>query len=129
MSVINLNELIPIYYANKSELDSYKKICDEQNNQIKTGLAALDKSDYEVGEYKAHISKSTRETIDETKLLQVMKRLGIDEVIKTKEYVDMDALENCLYNDNLPADVICEIDSCISKKEVISLTVKYKKGK
>lgn len=129
MSVINLNELIPIYYSNKSELDSYKKICDEQNTQIKAGLAALDKDDYSVGNYKAKVITSVRETTNGDKLLNVMKKHNITEVIKTKEYVDMDALEDYLYNNEASADLAADIDDCIDRKEVISLKVTYKKEK
>lgn len=124
-----LEELISAYYENKNELDSYKKICDSQNSQIKQRMSDMELDTFEFGSYKAKITVSNRETTNEDKLLAVMKRYGITDAIKTKEYVDMDALENYLYHNVTSAELANDIDACIERKEVKSLKVTYKKEK
>lgn len=122
-----LEELIPIYYSNKSELDSYKKICDEQNAEIKVKMG--DDNEFTVGNYKAKIIISNRESTNEDKLIEVMMKHGIDSVIKTKQYIDMDALEDYLYNNPASPELAKDIDNCIERKQVKSLKVTYKREK
>ena len=47
-------------------------------------------------------------------------------VVKKKEYVDMDALENAIYNGKINA---AELASCQTKKEVVTLKVTKLKRK
>lgn len=120
-----LDELIPDYAQNKLELDSYKKICDTENSQIKEMMLDIGEDEYSAGGYKAKRIVTERVSINEDKLLAVMKKHGVTEVIKTREYVDMDELENYLYHidedDN--KKLFEDIDKCRDVKEVIQLRV------
>lgn len=127
-----LDELIPSYAENKSELDSYKKICESENNAIKEKMLEIGQDEYSAGGYKAKRSVSERVSIDEDKLLTVMKKHYLVEVIKTREYVDMDALENYLYHvDEDPAiqELLADIDKCREVKEVVQLRVSKERSK
>ena len=124
-----LDELIPMYALNKSELDSYKKICDEENAQIKKQMLDLGTDEYTAGGYTAKRTVSTRESINEDKLMMVLLKHGIKGVIKTKDYVDMDALENYLYNNEMTSSLAADLESCKTVTEVVTLRVKADKKK
>lgn len=126
-----LDELIPQYASNKSEMESYKKICDRENAQIKSIMRDMDISSYEAGGYKATYSVSERESMNEEMLLEIAHRYGIPDIVKTKEYIDYDALENAIYNEQISQDVLLEMNKAKESKEVVTLRVskiKNKKG-
>ena len=116
-----LEELIPIYKQNKTEADSYKKICDSYNTEIKKIMVDNDLTSFSVDGIKATCTKAYREEFIEEALIQKIKSLKVKGVIKTKEYVDMEALENAIYNGELNA---AELASCQTSKEVITLRIK-----
>ena len=122
----NLQELIRLFYEDKQCLDAYKKSTDEYNKEIKQGLKELGVNEFETDSglvAKYNIQK--RESFNEDLLLQKLKELGVNTAIKTKEYVDMDELENLIYNGELNAS---ELSSCRIIKEVETLKVTKKKG-
>jgi hypothetical protein len=115
-----LEQLIPHYQLNKSEMDSYKKIVDRDNKEIKEIMLSSQLAEFIVGDIKATCSVSERESFIEEALIEKLKEMKVDGVIKMKEYVDMDALENAIYNGELNA---AELASCQEKKEVVTLRV------
>ena len=125
---VSLDTLIPQYAENKSMLDDYKKICDEENKQIKD---MMEEGSYEAGGWKATKSVTTRDSMNEDKLLDVLKKAGFTQtsIIKTKEYVDMDELESAIYNGLIEKDILLEIDKCRESKEVITLRISKVKEK
>lgn len=127
----SLEELIPRYALNKSELDSYTKICKEENEQIKAALVELGENEYSAGGYTVKRIVATKESMNEAKLLEVLRQNGIDVAIKTREYVDMDALEAYLYN-NMPSDELArQLESCRTTTETVQLRLskaKVQKG-
>ena len=126
----NLDTLIPQYAENKSILDDYKKICDEENKQIKE---LMTDSKYEAGGYVATKVIQKRDSIDEDKLLEVMKKHRLmaeaHGIIKTKEYVDVEALEMVMYKGLIDKKILMEIDKCRSTKEVVTLRISKSKEK
>lgn len=132
----NLNELIPQYASNKAELDSYKKICDKENAQIKEIMLSEKLDICEAGGYKATCTVSVRESMNEEKLLEIyhknealiwkLQDLG---VIKTKEYVDFDMLEKAIYDEIIPKEMLLEMDKAKESKEVVTLRVSKIKKK
>ena len=130
MKLNDLDKLIPQYAANKSELDDYKKICDKENAQIKAIMKDFVVTNYEAGGYKATYCVSNRETMNEEMLLDIAHRNGISEIVKTKEYIDFDALENAIYNGKISDDILLEMNKAKEVKEVVTLRVsKVKKSK
>lgn len=124
-----LEKLIPVYYDNKQNLDFYKKECDAGNAEIKKLMAEQKIKDYEVDGIVAKYIIQNKESMNEEALLKLLKEKGYTNVIKTKEYVDMDALENALYHDEIDKDTVVEMDKCKEVKEVIQLRVSKKKVK
>ena len=124
---VTLDTLIPQYAENKSMLDDYKKICDEENKKIKE---LMEEGSYETGGYKATKSVQVRETMNEDKLLDVLRHYTFGaEVIKSKPYVDMDVLESLIYKGKLSKEVLMEIDKCRESKEVVTLRISKVKEK
>lgn len=123
MKLSDLDELIPRYAANKSELESYKKICDKENAQIKAVMKSFVVQNYEAGGYKASYSVSKRESMNEEMLLQIAHMHGIPEIVKTKEYIDFDALEHAIYNGQISDEVLMEMDKAKETKEVVTLRI------
>lgn len=123
MKLNDLDELIPQYVTNKNELDSYKKICDKENAQIKAIMKDFSVQKYTAGSYKASYSVSVRETMNEAMLLEIAHQYGISEIVKTKEYIDYDALENAIYNNKIPDEILLEMDRAKETKEVVQLRV------
>lgn len=132
MNQNKLDELIPNYAMNKMELDSYTKICDKEKAEIKKLMLDSKIPEYITKGYRATCTTSTRESINEDILLAILnssedaKILGI---IKTKEYVDYDALEDAIYNERISRELILELDKAKDSKEVITLKVSKLKEK
>lgn len=116
-----LDELIQAYAFNKGELDSYTKICKEENEQIKAALVELGENEYSAGGYTVKRIVATKESMNEAKLLEVLRQNGIEAPIRTREYVDMDALETYLYNNMPSTDLARQIDSCRVTSETVQL--------
>lgn len=122
----NLSNLIEIFYDEKQELDKYKKSTEEYNKQIKESLNELGKTEFETESgLVAKMSTQQRESFNESKLIEKLKELNVTSPIKTIEVVDMDELENVIYNEMLDAS---ELTPCKVIKEVITLKVSKKKG-
>jgi len=125
----DLKTLVPLYYENKTSLDFYKKQCDAQNSEIKKLMAEQKIKDFEADGVTVKYIIQNKESMDESRLIQVLKKGGYSDIIKTREYVDMDALENALYHDTIDKDTIVEMDKCRECKEVVQLRVSKKKEK
>lgn len=122
---VNLDGLIEVFYNHKKELDKYKKTTDEYNKQIKSELNKLRATEFETESgLVAKLSIQNRESFNEDLLISKLKELKVNEVIKTKEYVDMDALEDAIYNGKLNAS---ELSNCKIIKTVETLKVTVKK--
>ena len=115
-----LTELLPIYHMQKSEMDSIKKVVDKENAEIKTLMRASNLSEFVAGDIKATCSVSERQDFIEEALIEKLKDMKVRGIIKKKEYVDMDALENAIYNGKVDAAALA---SCQTIKEVVTLRV------
>ena len=115
-----LIELLPIYHMQKSEMDSIKKVVDKENAEIKTLMRESNLSEFVAGDIKASCSISERQDFIEEALIEKLKDMKVRGIIKKKEYVDMDALENAIYNGKVDAAALA---SCQTIKEVVTLRV------
>lgn len=129
MSLDDLKSLVPRYAENKALMDDYKKICDKENAQIKSIMKDFALQKFETGEYKVTYSVSTRETFNEEKLIEMAHIYGIPEIVKTREYIDFDALESAIYNGKISQDIVAKMDDAKETKEVVSLRVSKIKNK
>lgn len=129
-----LDKLVPQYGANKALMENYKKQCEEENKEIKQIMSDLVLQHYTAGGYKISKSVQTKENLDEDILLDIIKNnssvINTERLIKTKEYVDMDELEKALYNNEIPKEVILDMDKARTVKKVTTLRItKLKENK
>lgn len=132
-----LKILVQLYGHNKSQLDEIKKVCDSQNNQIKDLMSRYNISEEESEDFKVSYSVQHRESLDEDRLLALFtsvpafaKYADQYNIVKTKEYIDMDALESLLYKEELTHEQTTELDKCRESKDIPTLRItKKKKGK
>lgn len=122
-----LSSTIKCFYEDKQKLDIYKKSTEKYNSEIKELMSKLDKDVFETDDgLLAKMAIQQRESFDEDKLIEKLKALNGHTAIKTKEYVDMDELENLIYNGHLDAS---QLSSCRIIKEVVTLKVSKRKEK
>ena len=126
-----LTEVIDRYGNNKAEMDKYKKLCDVDNTFIKTAMLEDNMENYATDNYTAKITTVDKGYFDEPKVLSVIHSYNIPNslgIIKTKEYIDEDALEAAIYNGELSKEVIDKIAECKVEKTEYRLSVRKKKG-
>lgn len=122
-----LISIIESYIGNKAKEDEYKKKASAENTQIKSIMSELNINSCATSLGIASISSQKRENFIEDKLIQYLKENNAgDEIIKTKEYVDFDALESAIYNERIPTDVVKGMASCKEVKTISVLRIKAK---
>lgn len=129
MTEQELQKLAEEFVVAKGEADKYKKQADNLNSSIKRNMEVmeLDKISLSDGTTVCY-GVQHRESLDEEKLIVLLKELAPDtECIKTKEYIDMDILENELYHEKLSEEALTAMDTCRNVKEVPTLTIKKAK--
>ena len=129
-----LDKLIASYILNKGEFDSLKKITERDNGRIKDMMFELNLSERQVGDKIVKRIVQERESLNEERLLELIKAKCSPEIqvriIKTREYVDTDCLEDVIYSGVLSSDFLIDMDTCREVKEVVTLRVsKVKKAK
>ena len=121
-----LQSLIENFYEDKLQLDRFKKETDKENKEIKEIMNELNVDSFETGNgIVAKVSIQNRESFMDDRLIAKLKQLGVTSPIKTVEIVDMDELENVIYNGLLNA---AELTDCKQVKQVTTLKVSKKKG-
>lgn len=104
----NLQQVINQYFEEDSKKKALEKELKSKNAFIKSTLAEMGKDLYETDKCKATISCQNRVSMDEEKVIEIIKenisaarRKG---VIKTIEYVDYEVLESLIYNGVIAAE-------------------------
>ena len=124
-----LNQLIPTYAEDKNKLDAYKKACEEENNEIKQLLKELELDEWQAGEYSVKYIVQHRETMNEEKVMAILRKYDIPGIIKTRSYVDFEALESAIYLDRVPEVAVAEMQAAKEVKLVETLKLSKKKTK
>lgn len=126
-----LDSLIPAYYESNIEKNSITKIADEFKNKIKKIFSERGLLEFKSGNILATYSKSKTTSFDEDMLAELLKKANIEEdilkdIIKTREYVDYEVLENALYHGKFDPIVI---KNARIEKEIYTLRIKKVKNK
>ena len=129
MNKEELDKLVNQYAEEKTLYDSYAKKMKTSNEKLKSVLKEEDLSEYINNTYKVTLVQQSADKLNENKLIEELKKILTDEqkenIIKTKEYVDNDALEDAIYNHVIKTDVV---STCIEHKEPIyKLMIKRRK--
>jgi len=125
MELNKLDDLVAQYGARDEQIKSLKKVNDVDKEVIKDELLNLNTAKWTSGGFTVQRVESTTETLNEAKVLSVLeehKELATDlGLVKTREYVDFEALESAIYQGIIPTEIISGLDSCRESKTVVSL--------
>lgn len=114
--------------AEKTKLEGSIKTA---SDFIKKKFEELNIEEYSTEENRAYLQYSNKIDMDEDKVIEILKenckKAEYQKVIKTKEYVDFEALESLIYNGGISAE---KLEPAQTVKTTVSLyTKKVKKEK
>ena len=124
-----LKVLVPSYQENKTNEKIYKDAVSKEGAEIKDIMKAYNLAEFEEGGVIAKYNVSERTSFNNQALLEKLKALKdskkltpaiFRKIVKKVEIVDMDALEEALYKDQVEA---AELSSCQESKVVATLTL------
>ena len=99
---IDINKIFDLYKESKDKENALKKSNTEMGNNIKSYFQTNGIDRVDTDKYTATVTTSTSESLNEELAIEIIKEnLGgamLATVIKTKEYIDEDALEKLVYN-------------------------------
>ena len=123
-----LKNLIDSYGESKNEENTIVKRNKERNAQIKQLFLDNDISSFETDLFIATVSQTEKQSLNNELALSILKE-SLDEneltsVVKTKEYIDEDALEKLVFNGQFD---ISKLEKAVDKKIVSTLRIKTRK--
>lgn len=99
-----LETAIKSYYEYNTEYNSIKKDKDVFNTLIKEILKKNNLTKFSTEEgLNASLTITNKPVYNEIGLIEYLKQFNIPDLIKTKEYIDMDVLEDCIYHGQIDA--------------------------
>ena len=122
--IVTLDELVPSYGEHKESLDALDKVVKDENKKIKELLG--DDNETERPQWKVTKSVQDRSKMDEDLLyakLSAFPEMYEAGIIKVQEYVDVQALEDAMYKNQLSKKMLEEVNKCVEHKEVVTLRV------
>lgn len=124
-----LDKVIASYIGNKNGLDRLKKLCDTQNAQIKAMMTGANLTKYDSGEYIVSKTESVRRKMNEDKLLELLlSRIPVGQleeqgIIKRIWQIDLEKLENAIYDGIIANDVVAGMRECEDNSTVVTLKI------
>lgn len=98
----DLSKIIDEYKESKDKENTLKKVNNELNENIKSYMHAHDMTSANSEKYTATLTKTDKESLNEDLAIEIIKEnlegALLNTVIKTKEYIDEDALEKLVFN-------------------------------
>lgn len=98
----DLSKIIDEYKESKDKENALKKVNNELNENIKGYMYEHNMSSADSEKYTAILTKTDKESLNEDLAIELIKEnlegALLNTVIKTKEYIDEDALEKLVYN-------------------------------
>lgn len=125
----DLGEMIDSYKLSKDQENKLKKENTSLGNNIKSEMHQKDLTEFETDNWKATITLKENEDFNDEQAIEIIKSELTEEeiksVIRTKEYIDDDALEKLIYNKKFDAK---KLNCCITLKEpTVTLRISKKK--
>lgn len=127
---MTLEELIPLYGQQNTECNALTKQVKELNGKLKEAIKKQSKEnqDIVVEGWKCKLTVEYKSDMNEERLLEFVKKNNIP-VVKQKEYIDFEMLEDLIYKEQVPKDVVLEMNSCMDKNIKEVLRISKVKGK
>ena len=127
-NVFDLSTSIDKYKESKDKENALKKANNELNENIKTYMKKHNMTSANSEKYTATLSCTKKESLNEDLAIEIIKEnLGgalLSSVIKQKEYIDEDALEKLVYNDDFDINKLAKAKMV---KETYALRIGKKK--
>lgn len=105
---VNFEKVIDKLAENKVIQKELETTIKNQSTFVKSTLNELELEEYSTDKYRAYIQISNKVSMDEDKLIEILKanckEKDLKNVIKTKQYIDFDALESFIYNGGIAAE-------------------------
>ena len=123
----NINEMIDSYGEQKKIFDPMKKSIENQSNTIKAIMQENNTNYIETENFKATVTERITEGFDENKLISVISSIDPNnklDILKVKQYVDMDTLEDAIYRGAITDENLLKIGERKTTKTSYALTVK-----
>lgn len=121
----NLKKTIDSLAEEKAQKTKLENSIKSKGDFIKSKFKELEIDEYYGDNYRAYLQYSNKINMDEEKVIEILKenckKADLKDVIKTKEYVDFDALENLIYNGGIEAQ---KLEPAQSVKTTVSLWTK-----
>ena len=106
----NLAAILDEYLENKAYLGKYDKLVKQGNDIIKSEMKNRNLETFESAKCIATVSSREPEIFNEDKAIELLKANltpeQLEQVIKSKEYIDADALEKIIYNKDFDAAIL-----------------------
>lgn len=103
----NLKKTIDSLAQEKAEKTKLETSIKSKGDFVKGKLKELDVDEFYGDNYRAYLQYSNKIDMDEEKIIEILKenckKYDLKNVIKTKEYVDFEALESFIYNGGIEA--------------------------
>ena len=121
----NLKKTIDSLAEEKTQKTKLENSIKSKGDFVKSKFKELKVDEYYGDNYRAYLQYSNKIDMDEDKVIEILKenckKADLKDVIKTKEYVDFDALENLIYNGGIEAQ---KLEPAQSVKTTVSLYTK-----
>lgn len=121
----NLIRVIDDLANEKEQKTKLEKSIKDASDFIKNKFKELKIEEYKTKDFRAYLQYSNKVDMDEDKVIEILRENCSEEqlknVIKTKEYVNFEALESLIYNDGISAE---KLEPAQTVKTTISLYTK-----
>lgn len=99
-----LEKITKEFYEHDSKIKALNKVANPLKEHIKSLMNSIGKEKYSFNGYKVSCSNVIKASFDSDILLKIAKSLGLNNLIKTKEYVDEEELERMIYKGEINAE-------------------------
>lgn len=125
--VAKLTNLVSDYIFNKDREKEFKDAASAENTEIKAIMNELSIDKFDTDDGSVSLSERVTEDFIEDKLIEFLKTRNLaDDIVKTKEYVDFDALESAIYHEKIVGDDLKDMAECKEIKKTQVLRIKKK---
>lgn len=131
----SIDTAIPRYCETQDKIKELKKLADEDKATIKAIMTKGKRDAFTSDGWTVSLKPRTTEDIDPDKLLNVIKTDWAKNngsiqcpFIRTREYVDLEALEKAIYKGEVSQELLLQIDKCrVTKTSMVLYYSREKK--
>lgn len=105
-----LESLVEKFGQVKKDFKLLKKESDDLTKTIKDIMVSENITSVKTAHYNAVLQARTSESLDEDKVIKILKDNKIKGIIKTKQYIDEEALEEAIYKGKIDTNIIKQIN-------------------